>query len=323
MESAKNRSANWHHSERSYLLELVQDRAHIFANRANDALNNKRKNLAWDEVCSAIIARYGNKWTTGQIKTKWKQLRSQAKKEYGEWKRRSRMTGGGPPPDPPSSVTLLIKEILPSDFIQLSNPYDDDAGLNNEAVTALEFLSHGGLTTGDDCLQQDEQNSLHPATSHEPVLASTRQDEQNSLHPSTSHKPVLASTRQDEQNSLHPSTSHKPVLASTSQANMQNSSLPSTTQNGDIETTRQDTTRKLQPRGEKRRSTIPHQPKTRPKHPHIHSSEERLVELAEEEHQIRLEYMRIEHEYRMEILKVQKKTEEVKLKAALAAYSED
>ncbi|XP_041467023.1 myb/SANT-like DNA-binding domain-containing protein 3 isoform X4 [Lytechinus variegatus] len=281
MESAKNRSANWHHSERSYLLELVQDRAHIFANRANDALNNKRKNLAWDEVCSAIIARYGNKWTTGQIKTKWKQLRSQAKKEYGEWKRRSRMTGGGPPPDPPSSVTLLIKEILPSDFIQLSNPYDDDAGLNNEAVTALEFLSHGGLTTGDDCLQQDEQNSLHPATSHEPVLAST------------------------------------------SQANMQNSSLPSTTQNGDIETTRQDTTRKLQPRGEKRRSTIPHQPKTRPKHPHIHSSEERLVELAEEEHQIRLEYMRIEHEYRMEILKVQKKTEEVKLKAALAAYSED
>ncbi|XP_041469109.1 uncharacterized protein LOC121418944 isoform X1 [Lytechinus variegatus] len=212
------------------------------------------------------------------------------------------MTGGGPPPDPPSSVTLLIKEILPSDFIQLSNPYDDDAGLNNEAVTALEFLSHGGLTTGDDCLQQDEQNSLHP---------------------STSHKPVVAATRQDEQNSLHPSTSHKPVLASTSQANMQNSSLPSTTQNGDIETTRQDTTRKLQPRGEKRRSTIPHQPKTRPKHPHVHSSEERLVELAEEEHQIRLEYMRIEHEYRMEILKVQKKTEEVKLKTALAAYSED
>nr|XP_054775094.1 uncharacterized protein LOC129283283 [Lytechinus pictus] len=191
MDSAKNRSANWHHSERSYLLELVQDRAHIFANRANDALNNKRKNLAWDEVCSAIIARYGNKWTTGQIKNKWKQLRSQAKWSMASGRDAPVMTGGGPPPEPPSSVTLLIREILPSDFIQLSNPYDDDAVLNNDAVTALEFLSHGGLTTGDDCLQQDEQNSLHPSTSHTPVVAATRQDEQNSLHPSTSHKPEM------------------------------------------------------------------------------------------------------------------------------------
>ena len=49
---------------------------------------------------------------------------------------RVRKTGGGPAPEKLSPATLLIKEMLPNEFLQLRNKSDDDAELNEDAISA-------------------------------------------------------------------------------------------------------------------------------------------------------------------------------------------
>ena len=53
-------------------------------------------------------------------------------------------TGGGPAPNELSCLTRAIKEILPRDFMEIRNSYDDDSEItktNNDAVTALQFMA--------------------------------------------------------------------------------------------------------------------------------------------------------------------------------------
>ena len=44
-----------------------------------------------------------------EVKDKWKNLHSTAKKEFSEFKRESKKTGGGPPPKP---LSVSSKEII-------------------------------------------------------------------------------------------------------------------------------------------------------------------------------------------------------------------
>ena len=50
--------------------------------------------------------------TVSEVKDKWKNLHSTAKKEFSEFKRESKKTGGGPPPKPPSVSSKEIIEVF-------------------------------------------------------------------------------------------------------------------------------------------------------------------------------------------------------------------
>ncbi|XP_063959730.1 uncharacterized protein LOC129260079 isoform X2 [Lytechinus pictus] len=131
----------WQKAEINYLIELIADRQQKICNRETHHKANEAKTAAWNEVEEQFCARFGRRWPLHKMKELWKRQRGYAKKEFSNFKAKLRQTGGGPPPSPLSASTILIKELLPGDFVQLQNPFDDDVVLANEqAMTALDFI---------------------------------------------------------------------------------------------------------------------------------------------------------------------------------------
>ena len=65
--------------------------------------------------------------TTAQLKALWKRMKMQAKKDVSAHKKAQRQTGGGGKPESPTASTQTIVDLIPSEFEELHNPYDDDA----------------------------------------------------------------------------------------------------------------------------------------------------------------------------------------------------
>ena len=75
-------------------------------------ITNKKKQEVWEEITRAVNAVGTANRTVTEVKDKWKNLHSTAKKEFSEFKRESRKTGGGPPPKPPSVSSKEIIEVF-------------------------------------------------------------------------------------------------------------------------------------------------------------------------------------------------------------------
>ncbi len=54
-------------------------------------------------------------------------MKIQAKKEVSSHKKAQRETGGGDKPESPSPTTQAIVDLVPAEFTEMHNPYDDDA----------------------------------------------------------------------------------------------------------------------------------------------------------------------------------------------------
>ena len=122
----QTRSINWTTDEKELLFELVAEKVDILENKQNDANASRKKTAAWKEVYKKFIARFPDR-SLARLKEQWKRLKGVAKTEYSVFTRGQRGTGGGPPPLPPSELSSKIKDLLPREFTQLSNRYDDDA----------------------------------------------------------------------------------------------------------------------------------------------------------------------------------------------------
>ena len=128
---AKKRAENWQFEEKDYLFELIKENASVIENKRTDAGINRKKNEAWNNVEQAFTVKHGTKRTQPQLKQQWKTLKIQAKKDISDFGVQKRKTGGGPPPKEPKAISLAICELLPGEFKQLNNPYDDDVELQD------------------------------------------------------------------------------------------------------------------------------------------------------------------------------------------------
>lgn len=134
---------------------MIRDRINVINNRRRDYKSNEAKKEGWLEISNLFAARFGKKWQLHQIKEQWKRLRLLAKKEFSHFRAESRKTGGGrPPPDEPIHISKLVKDMCPLDFIQIDNSFEEDASVNEAAVTALNFLA------GASSHQYDEMTSV-------------------------------------------------------------------------------------------------------------------------------------------------------------------
>ena len=70
--------------------------------------------------------------------------RGGAKKDFRKHREQLQKTGGPAPPKLPE-LSLIIKEISPTTFMQIQNAYDDDAIIarNNETGSVMTFLAGG------------------------------------------------------------------------------------------------------------------------------------------------------------------------------------
>ena len=86
-------------------LDLIQS-------KLTNAVTNKKKQMLWEEITQAVNAVGTAKRTVTEVKDKWKNLHSIAKKEFAEFKRETKITGGGRPPKLPSAASKEIIEVL-------------------------------------------------------------------------------------------------------------------------------------------------------------------------------------------------------------------
>lgn len=94
-------------------------------------------------IC-CIVIRYGEKRDERELKDQWRRMKLQAKSEWSSFRSQTGKTGGGPPPAEPSMMAKEVKRLVPTEFSEMRNPFDDDCfitGNNPEAVTAELFIA--------------------------------------------------------------------------------------------------------------------------------------------------------------------------------------
>ena len=72
-----------------------------------------------------------------KVRTLYRRLKTEAKKEVFAHKRAQKKTGGGPPPPEPSSQSKVLMELCPNMSFELQNPFDDDAIPSTADKTAI------------------------------------------------------------------------------------------------------------------------------------------------------------------------------------------
>lgn len=108
----KKRSSNWDSSEVSLLRQLVEQNIKVIREKQTNSLTNKMKNDVWNNIAGQINALGIHSRSLGEVKIKWQNMQSFAKKSFAEVQKHARQTGGGPPAKPLDQVTQNIVEMM-------------------------------------------------------------------------------------------------------------------------------------------------------------------------------------------------------------------
>ena len=79
---ARKRKPNFSVSEISAITESMQENLDILQSKLTNAITNKKKNQLWEEITKAVNAVGHASWSVQEVKDKWKNLHSVAKKEF-------------------------------------------------------------------------------------------------------------------------------------------------------------------------------------------------------------------------------------------------
>ena len=120
------RTENWEYAHKVDLIDIIREHVNVIENKKTDAAINRKKNDAWSKVYSAFCTKHGNKRNLKQLKNQWKNIKANAKKSYANYEKEKAKTGGGPPPETPTGIYAEIQSLIPAEFKQFYNPYDDD-----------------------------------------------------------------------------------------------------------------------------------------------------------------------------------------------------
>ena len=114
----RKRKPNFSVSEISAITESVQENLDILQSKLTNAITNEKKNQLWEEITKAVNGVGHANRSVQDVKDKWKNLHSVAKKEFTTFKRETKKTGGGPAPKQPFQASEKIIEILEDTNLQ-------------------------------------------------------------------------------------------------------------------------------------------------------------------------------------------------------------
>lgn len=121
----KSRTENWEKDEKLYLLEIVSEYITVLEDKKTDVESLKKKEAAWDSVVSRFSCRFVR--DKKRVKEQYQRLKLKAKEEYRNYAKEMKRTGGGPAPKAPGPMSEFIYSLLPGDFLDPINPFDEDA----------------------------------------------------------------------------------------------------------------------------------------------------------------------------------------------------
>ena len=92
----KARKQNFSLTEIATLTEKVEENLAILQSKLTNSITNQKKNELWSKIAAAVNAVGTEKRTLNEVKEKWKNLHSSAKKEFVGFTKKRKKTGGGP-----------------------------------------------------------------------------------------------------------------------------------------------------------------------------------------------------------------------------------
>lgn len=114
MENKRKRSSNWDSSEITLLRQLVQENMSTLRSKLTNSVTNSRKISIWKNIAVQINS-LGLQYiyrTDKEVKTKWQNMQTSAKKQYADRKKYATQTGGGPPAKKFSNETEKIVDMM-------------------------------------------------------------------------------------------------------------------------------------------------------------------------------------------------------------------
>ena len=112
IKAERKRKPNFSMNEMSVITDSVRKNLDIIQSKLTNNITNKKKNQIWEEITKDVNAAGKANRTVQEVKDKWKNLHSTAKKEFSTFRKESKKTGGGPPPKQPSQSSEQIIEIF-------------------------------------------------------------------------------------------------------------------------------------------------------------------------------------------------------------------
>ena len=93
----RKRSSNWDSSEITLLQQLVQENMSTLRSKLTNSVTNSRKISIWKNIAVQINSLGLHYRTDNEVKAKWQNMQTTAKKQYADRKKYANQTGGGPP----------------------------------------------------------------------------------------------------------------------------------------------------------------------------------------------------------------------------------
>ena len=110
--SRKPRKHNFSASEIAILTEKVEENLAILQSKLTNTVTNLKKKEVWSQITPAVNAVGVDKRTVTEVREKWKNLHSTAKREFTNFRKESKKTGGGPAPKEISAATSKVIELF-------------------------------------------------------------------------------------------------------------------------------------------------------------------------------------------------------------------
>ncbi|PFX23055.1 uncharacterized protein LOC111333424 [Stylophora pistillata] len=106
------RKQNFSASEIAVLTEKVEGNLSLIQSKFINSVTNQKKNEMWKKIADAVNAICVAMRTTAEVREKWRNLQSQAKKEFSEMAKEHKKTGGGQAPKIPLALTAKVIDIF-------------------------------------------------------------------------------------------------------------------------------------------------------------------------------------------------------------------
>lgn len=108
----RKRKLNFSASEINKITVLVEENLQIIQSKLTNSITNKKKQEVWAKITGQVNAIGVAHRSVQDIKDKWKNLQTTAKKEFSRQKRSFAQTGGGPACKKPKETTERIMRLF-------------------------------------------------------------------------------------------------------------------------------------------------------------------------------------------------------------------
>ena len=94
------------------MTQKVEENLAVLSSEFTNSVTNLKEKQVWWEITAAVNSVEVDKSTETEVREKWKNLHSAAKREFTKFRKESKKTGGGPAPKEISATTSKVIELF-------------------------------------------------------------------------------------------------------------------------------------------------------------------------------------------------------------------